>query len=364
MAVRRSRILIAGAGPTGLTAAVELARLGFRPRIVDRRDGPAPLSKAVGISARSLELLEPSGATEPLLTAGIRVRHVHLHADDRELATLRFSGIGHRFDFLLALPQSKTEAILADILKGLGVEVDWQTSLTGLTQSSDMVTVDLNGLDGRERVQCDFLYGADGVRSTVRKAIGQSFGGHTHARVWSIADAVIGDWPWEAGSANAFLHRGGDIGFAIPIGRERFRVVSNTPDALARLAGSFQVSQRLREDTFHIPVRQAASYQRGRVFLGGDAAHVHSPVGGRGMNLGIEDAASFARRAAADDLDGYTEERHPVGARWIGLSERALATFQTSSAVTATVRNTVLRIVDRTPGLQRALLRRVSGLTR
>src|SRR5690606_2084829 len=130
---------------------------------------------------------------------------------------------------------------------------------------------------------------------------------------------------------------------------------SNTPDALACLPECFHVSQRLREDTFHIPVRQAASYQRGRVFLGGDAAHVHSPVGGRGMNLGIEDAASFARRAAADDLEGYTEERHPVGARWIALSERALAALQTTSPVTATVRNTVLRVVDRTPALQRAL---------
>lgn len=362
MAAAGPSVLIVGAGPTGLTAAVELARRGIASRVVDRAEGPTPLSKAVGISARSLDILEPSGVAERLLEAGLKIRRVHVHYRDRRLATVRFENLPHRFGFLLALPQSDTESIMAAVLAEHGVAVEWRTALTGLRAGVDGAEVSLEGPAGTEAARYDRVFGADGVHSTVREAVGLGFEGHTHDRLWSIADAEVADWPYEAGSANAFFHPGGDVGFAIPIGEARLRVVSNTEDALARVPGRFSVARVLRTDTFHIPVRQAPAYRSGAVALGGDAAHVHSPVGGRGMNLGIEDAACYARRLAADDLDGYDAERRPVGRRWIAFSERALRLAQLRNPAAVAARNLMLRAVGLLPALQRPVVERVSGL--
>lgn len=356
-------ILVVGAGPTGLTVAVELARRGHCPRIIDRNAGPTPFSKAVGISAHSLDLLEPSGATCRLLASGLRIPYGCVHWRGRTLGTVRFSRLAHRFNFLLALPQSVTEGILAEVLAGLGGTVERDTALTELRMMGDGVEVTLEGPAGREEFRCDLVYGADGVHSRVRACLGIAYEGYSHRREWSIADAELADWPYEEGSAHLFLRRGGDLGFIIPIGPQRFRAISNTPDALARIPGTYRVVRVLRSDTFRIPVKQAATYQQGRVYLGGDAAHVHSPVGGRGMNLGIEDACAFARRFANGDLEGYTAERHPIGRRWIATSERVLAALQATGGA-AMLRNLAIWTIGHAPPLQRRLVRRAAGLLR
>lgn len=172
----------------------------------------------------------------------------------------------------------------------------------------------------------------------------------------------VADWPYEPGSVQLFLHDGGGVGFTIPIGKDRFRAVSNTQDAMARIPGQYHIARVLRTDTFHIPARQATVYQQGNVFLGGDAAHVHSPVGARGMNLGIEDAASFARRFADGTLGGYTAERHPVGRRWIAFSERMLRFAQATGPFETALRNLAIRVVGHFPVLQRRGLERIAGL--
>ncbi|MER9280853.1 FAD-dependent monooxygenase [Mesorhizobium sp. M0522] len=138
--------------------------------------------------------------------------------------------------------------------------------------------------------------------------------------------------------------------------------VSNTEDALARIPGNYRITRLLGTDRFHIPVRQAPRYQTACVFLGGDAAHVNSPLGARGMNLGIEDAASFARRFVDGTLAGYTSERHPVGQRWITLSERILSLAQSDNGIMQGVRNAAFSVVGHLPLLQRPLLERVAGL--
>ena len=218
---------------------------------------------------------------------GVQARY-----EGRLLAEIQVGRLPHRFNFLLALPQSETEALMEQALIGFGVRPEWRVELTAIRIVSGKVEVDLAGAHGGA---FDYVYAADGAHSRVRETLGLGFSGYTHKRLWSIADAVIPEWPFPEATALASLHRSGDIGFIIPIGPKRFRAVSNTPDALSQLPGveSAQVSQR---DTFHIPVRQADRYQAGGVFLGGDAAHVHSPIGARGMNLGIEDAFVFVRR--------------------------------------------------------------------
>jgi 2-polyprenyl-6-methoxyphenol hydroxylase-like FAD-dependent oxidoreductase len=240
--------------------------------------------------------------------------------------------------------------------------VERRCKLADLKQSGARVDVVLEGPDGCEEAGYDFVYGADGVHSLTRERLGLAFEGHTHARTWSIADAELADWPYQPGAAHLFLQGHGDVGFIVPIGPGRFRAVSNTPDALARIPGGYSVARLLRGDSFGIPVRQAPAYQQGAVFLGGDAAHVHSPVGGRGMNLGIEDACAFARRFAEHDLDGYTAERHPIGQRWIAASERVLAAVQATNPAAVALRYLALRTVGRLPALQRRLLTRAAGL--
>ena len=354
----KPKILIVGAGPCGLTAALELARRGYHSRIIDKEPGPTPLSKAVGISPRSLDILEPTGVTERLLAQGIRMKGVQARYEGRLLAEIQIRRLPHRFNFMLALPQSETETLMEQALIGMGVRPEWSVELTGIRVAGGKVEADLTGAHGGT---FDYVYAADGSHSRVREILGLGFSGYTHKRLWSIADAVIPDWPFPDATAMASLHHTGDMGFIIPIGPKRFRAVSNTPDALSQLPGveSAQVSQ---SDTFHIPVRQADRYQAGGVFLGGDAAHVHSPVGARGMNLGIEDAFVFARRLAEGTLDGYTSERHPVGRRWILLSERLLGAVQSSNPLLIPLRNLAMRTVSRLPVLQKPMMERVAGL--
>ena len=356
------KILIVGAGPTGLTAAVELARRGITPRIVDGAPGPTQLSKAVGISPKSLELLEPAGVTGRLLARGIRVRRAHLHFGESELGAVDLGMLEHRYDFLLSLPQCDTETIMAWILDGLGVPVHWRTRLTWLEPMANGTLAVLDGAAGRQSIYCTHVFGADGVHSTVRNVLGLGFEGFTHARTWSIADFEVTDWSYKRDEAHLFLHPGGDIGFIIPVGTNRFRAVSNTDDAMAQIAGIRRDARVRRIDTFRIPVRQASTYQKGNVFLGGDAAHVQSPVGARGMNLGIEDAACFVRRLINGTLAGYTAERRPVGRQWIQLSERVLRLAQAEGSTRTTLRNLALRVAGQFPILQKPALERVAGL--
>ncbi|MBI1406086.1 MAG: NAD(P)-binding protein [Caulobacter sp.] len=355
-------ILIVGAGPTGLTAAVELARLGFRPRVIDQDDGPTPLSKAVGISPRSLDLLGPSGVAEALLAEGIRVKGGQVHYEGRRIGAVDFGALAHRYNFLLSLPQSRTETVMDRSLAGSGVAVEWGVRLIDLDLGSDRIAAVTEGRSGRQTTGFDYVFGADGVHSRVRQAAGLAFDGYDHRRRWSIADVQISNWAHAPDQAQVFFHASGDVGFIIPVGEGRFRAVSNTPEAMARIPGDYRIDRLLRSDIFALPVRQASSYQSGRVFLGGDAAHVHSPIGARGMNLGIEDAAAFARRLAGNALDGYSAERRPVGRRWIRLSERALSAAQAHHPLAITARNLAIRLATAFPGLLTPALERVAGL--
>lgn len=357
----KPRILIAGAGTTGLTAALELTRRGFAPRIVDRDPGPTTLSKAVGISPHSLDLLEPSGVTERLLAKGIRMRRVQARYETELLTAISLERLPHRFNFILSLPQHDTETVMQEVLNGLGGQVGWNTELKALRVVGDKIEVDLAGPEGGETAQFDYVYGADGPHSPVREAAGIAFEGHVHKRLWSIADARIPGWPYAPDEAVAILHRNGDLGFIIPIGPERYRTVSNTPETLGQIPGS-ESATVLQADTFHLPIKQAATYQSGQVFLGGDAAHVHSPIGARGMNLGIEDACAFVRRFADGKLSGYTSERHPVGRNWIVLSERMLAAVQARHPLLVPLRNQAIRSFGHMPMVQRPLMLRLAGL--
>lgn len=355
-------ILIVGAGPTGLTAALELARRGVCVRIIDEKSGPTPLSKAVGIAPASLDLLEPSGVTERLLHEGTPIERIEIHLHRTWLGAIHLDELRHRFNFLLSLPQSETETIMARSLRDNGVDIEWGARLVGLDATDDGAFAHVEMAQRRASARYRYVYGADGADSRVRREIGLTFEGCTHQRLWSIADVELDDWPHLNNHAQVFLHKGGDVGFIIAIGLDCYRAISNTADAMAHIGGDYVIRRILRTDTFHVPARQVNHYRVGNVFLGGDAAHAHSPLGARGMNLGIEDAASFAQCLADDTLDGYDHERRPIAERWIKLSETLLSAVQATDPLKELARNLALFLVGHVPPLQRPILKRVAGL--
>ncbi|UTW42377.1 FAD-dependent oxidoreductase [bacterium SCSIO 12844] len=316
----QKRVLIVGAGPTGLTAAVELARRGIIPTVIDKKTSASTLSRAVGIIPDSLKIFEASGMTEKLLSAGIKIYNGHLHFDTKEVLELQFQGVAHPYDFLLSLPQDQTESILSQTLASLGGQVTYGQELTDLKEVNGKIQATLNN---KNIIEADYLIGADGIRSNVRKCINIDYPGIDLEEIWSIADIDAINWPFDK-SVSIYRHNdNANVTFIIPIAKNRYRIVSNTADALKTLPVPIDVTQTHRQGTFNISVRQAESYQKGNIFLAGDAAHCHSPVGGRGMNLGIADAAKLAELIAENNTENYTKERHDAGKAIVQASEKA-----------------------------------------
>lgn len=354
-------VLIAGAGPTGLACALQLHRHGAGVRIVDRAEARTALSKAVGINAHTLDLLEPTGACEALLDQGKKIRAMNVRQGVRRVVRLDFSNMPHRHDYLLALPQSETVRILEETLAGRGIAVERETELESFVQDRDGVVARLSSRGATAEHRSDFLAGCDGAHSTVRKALDIGFSGERYPDRWSLVDLHM-DWPFGDDEANLFMGRGGELLFVIPMPGGRFRAISNTADALALLPPGTDPGVVVWQSEFTVSLRQVATYQMGRVFLAGDAAHIHSPAGGQGMNLGIEDASVFAYRAVHGGLERYSADRHPLGARVVADSDRMFRMAALANPVLCAMRNAMLRVVASRAFVQRRMLSRIAGL--
>lgn len=357
------KILIVGAGPTGLTAAIELYRRGFTPRLVDRKEAPSPLSRAVGINAHSLDLLEASGATQALLERGHKIRQVRIHEGGNVIGTIRLDILPHRFNFLLALPQNETESVMNDVLAGYGGAVEYGHKLTAATFENGRVQARIN--DGAPE-EYNLIIAADGVHSHLRETAGIAFEGYDYPTRWSIADFESHDWQSKnkLGDAEAFILPDGHVRFVVRIGPHRYRAVADQPEALPGIPVDFTLDELHRKDDFVISIRQAATYQKPPLYLAGDAAHAHSPAGARGMNMGIADACDLARRIAENDLAGYTAARRPAGTAWIKTSERLIRAMTTRNRAAKKLRRAVLWILSTFPVLQKPQLKTITGIGR
>ncbi|WP_293962552.1 FAD-dependent oxidoreductase [Sneathiella sp.] len=348
------RVLVVGAGPTGLTAAVELKRRGMEVAIIEKRAEGSGLSRAVGITPMSLCLLYPSGVADKLLAEGIRFREARIYRRSELGLVLPIHATPPKYgyDFILGLPQDRTEALLREALEGMSVSVRFSTELTGLKEEKDGVLATM--ADGASE-RFDYVLGADGVHSTTRKLLDIPFPGHDLPETWSIADVNAKDWPNPETLTLCQLSRGGVV-VAVPLATDRYRIISNRPEALRQLPLEMDVTNIRREGEFTISVRQVSTYNRGRVYLAGDAAHCHSPVGGRGMNLGIADAAEFAKRLAEDTLDGYSEARHRKGAKIIAGSERVRKIVTSTRPMIRKLFRLALSVAAHLPPLRRRIV--------
>lgn len=349
------KVLIVGAGPAGLTTAVELARRGVVSDVIDLRESGSGLSRAVGILPASLEILRRSGVTAKLLADGMKFREVRIYRHSSLTLALPLKGSGADGEFVLGLAQDRTETHLRDVLSELGGTVRYGTELVDLHQDANKVTVEMR--DGA-KAEYDYVVGADGARSTTRTVLNIDFRGHDLPETWSIADVDAEGWP----HTNAFTVcqlSGGNVVVVAPLAPKRFRVVSNTEDALAVLPLKLNATNIRRAGEFKISIRQAAQYGVGRVFLVGDAAHCHSPVGGRGMNLGIADGAELARRMVEGGLEGYGEARHKVGKETIAGSEALRKVMTSRNPVTRFLVLAVLRTASFMPALRRQFAKRI-----
>jgi 2-polyprenyl-6-methoxyphenol hydroxylase-like FAD-dependent oxidoreductase len=367
--------LVVGAGPTGLTVAAELARHGLQPRIVDRATGPADTSRAIAITARTMEVFDLMGLIDPLLASGLAVRGAELWSGGERVTVAEMAARHTPYAYGLDIPQCDTERILRDRLGELGIAVEWSTELAGFEQDAEGVTAELRGPDGEETVRAAWLVGCDGKESTIRKALGVPYEGESMTELWALLEADV-DWDLSDQHWQIFMSGEGTWqGYPLPGGRWRIMCdVGDVPDH-TRLemptAGDFEARARDRgvplrgvreggwSSYFRISERLAARYRVGRAFVAGDAAHCHSPAGGQGMNTGIQDAHNLAWKLALADpgqptealLDSYEAERRPVAKGVLRKSGHILRAQTARFAGIDRLRKTVYPTVSRLPHL-------------
>lgn len=246
------------------------------------------------------------------------MRTANVYLGKRLAVTIPIESRHPGFPHLLGLPQDRTEAILAGTLERFGGTVHYGVRVKGVVPQARGAEVDF--VDG-VREHYDLVIGADGVRSTVRNAAGMDYPGIDLDDPWSIADVDAANWR-HAGEFALFRAGPGEAVIVAPIGASRYRIVATTVDALATLPVAMDVTNVRRAATFELSVRQTSSYSRGDIHLAGDAAHGHSPIGGRGMNLGVADAAALAKAIVDGELKNYSANRHRVAAEAIAMTER------------------------------------------
>ncbi len=339
----RLPVLIVGAGPTGLALALSLARQGLACRIVDGNAAPAEHSRALAVLPRTLECLQLLGVAPEFLARGVKVNGFELYHAGRRLAGLDMGGVDSRYNYLLSIEQSETERILLAAVAAAGIDVEREVELTGFVSDDAGVHAHLRRASGAaETVECDWLAGCDGAHSIVRHGLGLAFEGAAYEDDLRLADCRI-DWSLAPDRGRAFLRPDGPVA-AIPLPGGLWRLIAFAPEGAPaeptlgwfaeRLRGVAPAGTSLSDPgwlaRFRIHRRMAPRYRVGRVFLAGDAAHIHSPIGGQGMNTGIMDAvnlgwklAEVARGAPDALLDTYQAERHPVAAQVLRFTDRA-----------------------------------------
>jgi 2-polyprenyl-6-methoxyphenol hydroxylase-like FAD-dependent oxidoreductase len=366
-------VVIVGAGPTGLALACQFVRYGIDFVIVDQQEGITPYSKALGVHARTLEIYEQLGLAQSAVEQGAIASKARLLTGGEVRAEVNLSNLGTdltAYPYVLFLEQSKNEQLLYDYLKRNGKTVYWQTELVSFSQTKETVTVQVRTVDDTsQRIEAKYLVGCDGPKSPVRHTLELGFAGSTFERMFYVADAQI-DWHLPHDAVQVCLLKNSLLVFFPLQGENRYRIVGTFPEEFSKDEGEVlyaEIEQRIQEEaeleldilnvewfsTYKVHSRHVSQFSKGRCFLAGDAAHIHSPVGAQGMNTGIQDGYNLAWKLAlvlngkANEtiLETYNQERLENARRLLQTTDRAFQVAAGSNRLFAFLRTTVLPFI-------------------
>ncbi len=361
-------VLVVGAGPVGMTLAAELLRHGASCRVIDRNEGASTLSKAIAVHSRSLAMFDDMGIADRLIEKGVKVDRVHFHLDGKAMPTIGLDSIGPPFPFVLCVAQNETEELLDRHVGEVGGRVERRVELESFTGDEDGVTATLRGADGSsEQVRARYIAGADGAHSTIREQTHTGFEGVTYPELYWLADAKV-SWDLAPDELYAWMGEDGSVAFFPLPGRFRILAQPKMNADAPRTAPTLEQLQRFAAERVGVPIelsdpgwlatfainrRLVTTMRPGpRTFLLGDAAHIHSPTGGQGMNTGMQDAYNLAWKLALvasgsapeSLLESFEAERRPV-IEGMERSTDALAKFSFASGIRARTRDRLAPLV-------------------
>ncbi|HEX4605151.1 MAG TPA: FAD-dependent monooxygenase, partial [Candidatus Angelobacter sp.] len=364
-----NQVLIVGAGPTGLVLALWLAKSQVPFRIIEKNSGPGQASRAMALQARTLEFYRQLGIADQVVESGIRMSGGHLRRGSRIVADFPFGDIGpdiSPFPFVLSFPQDDHEHLLVKCLEAVGVQVEWNTQLVQFKDEGPSVKATLK--KGEVEEVCDFAYicGCDGAHSTVRQNLGLNFPGGAYEQLFYVADVHAEGLPFDE-AVNACISPDSFV-LAFPVRSSgMFRLIGIVPQDIAGHDGlTFEeirpyVKQQINVDvrrvnwfsTYHVHHRVADHFHKGRIFIAGDAGHIHSPAGGQGMNTGIGDAVNLAWKLASvirgrthpSVLETYESERIAFARTLVATTDRLFQLGVSKGAQARMARGIILRYI-------------------
>ncbi len=377
-------VLVVGAGPTGLTLAIQLLSRGVSTRLIDQDPGLPKLSRAIGIQPRTMETLDMMGVADRLLEIGHRGLRTSVYVGGHRQAGIDMTYADSEYAFILHLPQNRTEEVLRSRLAELGGRVESGIELLDFVQDADAVTATLNDAAGREvQVTASYLVGCDGSHSAVRGVLDVPFEGQPYPFDWLLADTEL-DGVGKDDEVHVYWGPGGQPLALIPIDGRLWRVSAPMPAERGGAAPTLEEIQGLVDTRgpggivvhdpetltcFRCQIRSTDTYRRDRVFLAGDAVHIHAPTGAQGMNLGINDAANLgwklayvvAGRAPDTLLDSYGAERRPAAQQVMAFTDNMVRFVLGTSPIRRTLRRAMMPLL-RTPRVRRRLANRAAQL--
>lgn len=361
-------VIIVGAGPTGLMAAVQLARYGINFLIIDSKSGPTEQSRAIVMTARSMEVYQQLGISDTAIEQGRFIQQMAIYVKGKEKANAQIGEFGKGktdFSYMLAFEQSRNEKLLFEKLRSYGQTVSWDTELLRLTKQNDLFEVDVKQLNSEEKITAKYIIGCDGARSVVRHSFDFSFKGGTYENKFYVADTVL-KWDRDPNTLVLCPSRKNFCGFFPMGGSNSHRIVGSIPKSLIdkedinfadmesaikeAVVFPLEIEKMNWFSIYKLHHRSVQKFNDGNCFLAGDAAHIHSPAGGQGMNTGLQDAYNLTWKLAlvikgvANEklLSSYNEERLPFAKWLLKYTDRAFSIMTSTNLFISWLRNTVI----------------------